>query len=442
MKTMKLSSVRSAATLALWGGILFSSTVFPAEAPALSDPDQAATSAGISLDALVREVLEQNPELEFYEAELAAARAGRKTASRWENPEVTASIGSKRVELLDGSLAGEGLAWSVSVAQTFEWPGRIALRKAVANRQIELASLGLERFRAGLAARARYLGRAVFVAQEKAAATREVAGRLGALLEVLVQRDPAGVAPLLDRRIIEAAAVTLNRQSGSAAQELDAALIELNQLRGAPPDARMRLAGESSIPTNAPPLQILLEAARTGNFDLRAREAELSMQGFRLQLSKNERYPSITLAPFYLEEEALDEERIVGVSLTLPLPLWQRNEGGVEGSQARLRQAEAAARVGWREIERRVTAHALALEARFAEIRRWRPDAREQFREAAELADRHYRMGAVPVTLYVEMQTRYVSALEALLATESEVLDHWQQLELLVGRPLDSLGQP
>jgi outer membrane protein, heavy metal efflux system len=48
-------------------------------------------------------------------------------------------------------------------------------------------------------------------------------------------------------------------------------------------------------------------------------------------------------------------------------------------------------------------------------------------------------MGAVPVTTYVEMQLQYLEALEALLATRGEALEHWHQLELLVGRPLETL---
>jgi hypothetical protein len=54
-----------------------------------------------------------------------------------------------------GVLAGEGTAWGVSVTQTFEWPGRIALRKALANQQVELAELGLARYRAALSAAGR-----------------------------------------------------------------------------------------------------------------------------------------------------------------------------------------------------------------------------------------------------------------------------------------------
>src|SRR5688572_20306535 len=95
---------------------------------------------GLSLDALVVEALEKNPELKFYEAELAVARAGRKSAGLWTNPEVSGSVGQKRVST--GGLSEEGLAWSASVVQPFEWPGRIGLRKAIANRDIDLAELG------------------------------------------------------------------------------------------------------------------------------------------------------------------------------------------------------------------------------------------------------------------------------------------------------------
>ena len=133
-----------------------------------------------------------------------------------------------------GGLAGEGVAWSVWVRQTFEWPGRIPLRKAIANQQIQLAELGFAQFKAALAARARTLAYGLFAAQEKAAAAQEVADRFHALREVLVQRDPAGLTPQLESRIIEATEFTLLRKASEAALAAQAALLELNQLRGQP----------------------------------------------------------------------------------------------------------------------------------------------------------------------------------------------------------------
>src|SRR5438067_3368322 len=98
-----------------------------------------ASTTTVTLDALVADVLAHNPELNFYTAEIAAAKGERRTAATWANPEVTATVGEKRVTA--GSLASEGIAWSVSARQTFEWPGRIPLRKAIANHQIKLVEL-------------------------------------------------------------------------------------------------------------------------------------------------------------------------------------------------------------------------------------------------------------------------------------------------------------
>ena len=190
----------------------------------------------VTLDALIAEALERNPELKFYEAELLAVKAGRKSASQWANPEVSGSVGQKRVT---GGGVSEGVAWSASVVQPFEWPGRIGLRKAIANRDIELAELGYARFKVALAGRVRTLACGLFAAQEKAAAAREVAERFEALREVLVQRDPAGLTPLLETRVIEATELNAQRKATEATLATQAALLELNQLRGVSPDARL-----------------------------------------------------------------------------------------------------------------------------------------------------------------------------------------------------------
>jgi cobalt-zinc-cadmium efflux system outer membrane protein len=70
---------------------------------------------------------------------------------------------------------------------------------------------------------------------------------------------------------------------------------------------------------------------------------------------------------------------------------------------------------------------------KMTEVARWSPDSAAKFREAAELADRHYRLGAVPLATYVELQNSYLDAVEALYDTQLETLAAGQQLELLTG---------
>ena len=386
----------------------------------------------LSLDALVSEALGKNPELKFYEAELAAARAGRKTAGLLANPEVSGGVGQKTIR--GGGVSAEGVAWSVSVVQPFEWPGRIGLRKAIANRDVELAELGFARFKLALAGRVRTLGYGVFAAQEKAAAAGEVADRFQALREVLVQRDSAGLTPQLETRIIEATELTMQRKASDATLAAQAALLELNQLRGGAPKEPLRVAPAELAFKPRTETETLLALARTNNFELRLRAVELAQQGFRVDLAKNERFPAISVGPAYSEERAGDRERIIGAAVSFPLPLWGRNGGNIEAAKARQMQAEISFAVAQREVERKVLETALTYETKLREMSKWRPDSVQHFKEAAELADRHYRLGAVPISTYVELQKQYLEAVESLLETKQAALEAAAQLELLTGR--------
>lgn len=392
-----------------------------------------ATNA-VTLDALVSETLERNPELKFYEAEIAAAKGGRKTAGSLGNPELSGGVGQKTVR--GGGLSAEGMAWSVSVVQPFEWPGRLGLRKAIANRDIELAQLGYERFKVALAGRVRTLAYGLFAAQEKAATAREVADRFQALREVLVQRDPAGLTPLLETRVIEATELTMQRKASEAMLKTQSALLELNQLRGVSPETPLSLSRAHLAFRPPDSMETLLALARTNNFELRLRAVELAQQGFRVDLARNERYPAISLGPTISEENAGDRERIIGLGVSLPLPLWNRNTGNIEAAKARQMQAEVSLNVTAREIQRKVVEAALIYETKRREIAKWRPDSVQQFKDAAELADRHYRLGAVPIATFVELQKQYLEAVEGLLDTKKETLEAAQQLELLTGLPL------
>lgn len=389
------------------------------------------TTNRVGLERLVAEVVEQNPELNFYRAEIAAAKGGRRAATAWANPELSTQAGSKRVT--SGGLSQEGVAWSVAVQQTFEWPGRIPLRKAIANQQIQLAELGFAQFQAALATRTRTLAYSLFAAQEKTVAAREVADRFQQLREVLVQRDPAGLTPLLETRIIEATELTLKRKSSEAQLTTQAAMLELNQLRGVPWTNALKLESTHLLFTAAPDSEVLLAAARTNNFEMRMRQVELEQQGFKVSLAKKDGYPSFTVGPYFSQERAGDREQQIGLSLSLPLPLWNRNKGGIETAEARQKQAEASLLITQRSIERQVVEKALAYQTKLREMANWRPESVEAFRAAAELADRHYRLGAVPIATYVELQKQYLEAVEALLDTKREALEAGQEIQRLTG---------
>ena len=400
---------------------------------------EANPSATVSLPAIVSEITSKNPEAAFYEAELDAARARRLAAGTRDNPELSLDLGRKRVTDAGGALVGEGTAWSVSVSQTFEWPGRLALRKAIANHDIALAELGLARFNAALASRARTLAYGLHAAHERAAAAAEVASRYQALRELFLAREPGGITPLLETRVIEAQELTLQKRATEAQLAVQAALVELNQLRGLPVDTPITLAPVKLALGSTPDLDRILSAARENSFEFRAAKLELEQQGLVVSLARNEGRPSFTVSPYLSQERAGDKERTFGLGLSVPLPVSGRAGANVANAEARRRQAETAVLVAQRNLEREVITVTHRLAAKLAESAKWTPDAASKFREAAELADRHYRLGAVPISTYVELQNSYLEAIEALYETQQEALEAAGTLQLLTGLELNAV---
>ncbi|BET67405.1 hypothetical protein ASA1KI_23230 [Opitutales bacterium ASA1] len=400
-------------------------------------PPTSAASETTSLSALVEHIVATNPERQFYVAEISAAKAGGRVAGKLADPELSFDLGHHRVKDPAGILMGEGTAWSVSVTQTFEWPGRLSLRKAIANRQVDLAELGLARFEQALAARARTLAFELHASQARSAAVREVADRFAELKETFLARDPAGLTPLLETRVIEAQELTLQREATEAALALHTALIELNQLRGAAPDAPMTLSRLGLAFAPAPAAGDLIQAAREKNFDYRMRRLEVEQQGFAVRLARNERYPGISVSPFVSSDDTEGRETTVGLGFSIPIPISGRAGAEVATAEARRRQAETALLIAQRDLDRAVLVAAQAYSTKTAEVSRWSPDAVGKFREAAELADRHYRLGAVPVATYVELQTSYLDAVQALLSTQAEALAAGLELQQLTGLELN-----
>jgi cobalt-zinc-cadmium efflux system outer membrane protein len=411
----------------------FSASVSAEDAPTVSTNSPVAT-----VEALVAEALEKNPELKFYEAEIVAAKAGRKTAGTYANPEFSGTFNRTAARDPNSGLADEGLGWSASIVQPFEWPGRMALRKSIANREVALAEIGYQRFKVALANRVKTLAYGVFAAQQKSATALEVADRFRELREVLMQRDPAGLTPLLETRVIEATELNAQKRATDAELFTQNSLLELNQLRGIRSDTPLAIAPTDLSFRSVGRVDELFTLAQTNNFELKARIVDLEQQGIRVDLAKNERYPTISVGPNYSRAtvgRAAESETIVGLGISLPLPLWNRNEGNITAAEARRTQAAVSLNVAERDLQRRVMEAALTYNTKIRAMKQWRPESVQHFREAAELADRHYRLGAVPVATYVELQKQYLDAVDGLLDTKKEALDAAAQLELLTGLP-------
>src|SRR5580700_9934324 len=340
-----------------------------------------------SIASLVEEAYLKNPELHFYEQEIAVAQGDRRTAGTWPNPDLSGQIGGKSYNSLGGKYLGTGPVWSVSLTQTFEFPGRVSLRKAIADKQIALAGIGLEQFRVSLRNQIEMLCYRLLAAQDRAAVATEVAQRFRDLIALLVQREPVAPSPLIEMRILEGNAATLNRRATQAQIELQSAQLELNLLRGVSMNLPVEVARQNvNLPT-LPDSGQLIARADGRNFDLETRRTELEQQRFRMRLAHNEQWPSVKLGPYTAGEHVVDSKRELGLSLSMPLPFWNQARGSKEAAKARLNQAEVSLDTAMREVERKIMTAADSYQKELKKLGEDTPQLLGQLREAAKLAD-------------------------------------------------------
>jgi len=394
-----------------------------------------AMSHAETVEQLATEALRNNPELRSFEYSIAAAKGAVRTAAAVRNPELNTQGGYKNSRDNSGGASGDGPTWAITLSQTFEYPGRIALRKAIAHHDVDVAELQLQQFRLTLAARVRTLAYAIATARNRSASVHEAANRFQALGDVLEQRPAAGVTPQLEARLIASNTTVLRRQEREALLSEKTLTAELNQLCGRTGERPLQLSA-GSVVFLSPSLANLLTAARANAFEIRIRQVELAQQGFKVALSKNERYPAIAIGPFYSIEKAADTEQQAGLGASLPLPLWDRNAGNIATNKAREEQARASLETTQRDIEKRLTQSVQILQAKRDEIDQLGGDELTKFRDAAELAERHYRLGAVPLTLYVEAQKQYIELVSAVNDLQKDALQAAQEIEILTGSKL------
>jgi cobalt-zinc-cadmium efflux system outer membrane protein len=391
-----------------------------------------------SLDRLVAEALARNPEIRVYTAEIAAARGERRTAGEWQNPELSTEAGAKIVRDYHGDTLGDGIMWTLGATQTFEYPGRVTLRKAIATHQVALAELGLEGFRTALAARVRAAAFRAALGKMKAGAADEIAKRFDDLATVLSQRPVSGVAQQADVRIIEANAIALKRRPLEAQREMQSAIYELNQLRGAQVNSALAIPTLDLTLRPLPPIATLLFTARERNYDVRTRVLDLEQQGYKVRLALNERWPAVRVGPVAHNERADTNEYQFGIGVTLPLPLWNTNAGKIESEKARAAKVEAELTTLIRDVERKVADAEFVYRSRRDEADDLQKSVLPQIREAAETGDRNYRDGAIPVSTYTELQKQYLDSIDAFTAAQAAAIEARQQLEQLTAMRLDS----
>ncbi len=325
-----------------------------------------------TIEALIEAGTGHNPELAFYEKQIAALP--------------------------------KPIADAPTIPQPLDFPGRHQLRTAIFDLDAPLANLHLERFRFVLAGEIRLKAMELQAASEIAGFAAELSDRISALVKMLEKRPAAGAQELIERRILEGAAFPFAKEASRARVEANRIRRELNGLLGREPHAELVLEGGFILPSK---VQTPVPMSGSGNLLARLRAAEIERELSGLEAAEAEAF---AVTPWFMRKESGD-----------PLGGFTR-PAGIGGSSLAGRQARLLEDARDK-IEREQSRLLEASEAD-REIAALIPEKLiGGLKAAAELADRQYRAGALPVSLVLEVNRE---ALNAIATRHEAFLRAWR----------------
>jgi len=297
----------------------------------------------VTVEEAVETALRHNPELRAREQERDAARGAVLQARVYPNPELDLALETDRFFAGDG----EGRR-SVGVTQTIVTAGKRRQRQENARLGVNAAEEMFDDAKRRLIGEVEEVFYRLLFTQERLKLAREqieLAERLVALSE---GRFREGFAPEMDVALAKIEYHNGLQEVVGLDQELVDARAALNALMGQAVDEPVVARGTLLVPPAHVQEASLQEQALARRPDLRALDVESERAASEVALVRAERIPDLTVSLDLTEENAVfdaldltDRDRLVGLKLSVPIPLFDRKRGDLMSAQSRLRRAES-----------------------------------------------------------------------------------------------------
>ncbi len=305
----------------------------------LAAPDPPPTNR--TLEELVAEALEGNPDIRAAAEAVAAARQRPAQATVLPDPVVSATFTNEGWTPNLGAMPGSNVALMAS--QAFPRPGERALRGQIAAADVRTAEQQLARVRLGVEADVRR----AFGGLAEARALRTLAeeqAEVWTQIEAVARARYAvgqGVQQDVLRVQVELTRVGQLRIAQQAEEELR--LAELARLRGREDGLAVETPPLSVVPRPAEPLADVLARLRALSPERAAAESGVARARLAVDLARVQFRPELAVQGGYMNRGGLDPMWQAGVSLSLPLRRDGRRAGLAE-AEARLLSVQAQLR--------------------------------------------------------------------------------------------------
>lgn len=361
--------------------------------------------AALSLERALDESEARAPAIAAARAALEASHARLRQAGLRANPQLDVTVENFAGS---GPYAGfDGTETSVQLSQRLDLGGRRAARIGGAETAVRAEEIRLAIAKADLAQSVRSQFGAALAAEARLAVARAGLVRATELARIADELVAAGREPPLRAYRARANAAQADAALKTATAEDETARRSLGALLGSDM-AVGRVIGALDLarPPGIAPAMTL---------DARLAAAELAMAeaGLRQAQAEGRIDPSIGIGARRIEETG---DRALLASLSMPIALFDRNQGNIAAARADISAAQAGRDAAITQAAARIGNAETAFDAALTRVKALQDVAAPQAEEAVRLADLAYRAGRIPLTELLDAQ-------EAFAAAQTQLID-------------------
>jgi outer membrane protein, heavy metal efflux system len=399
-------------------------------------------TAVISLDQLAQTALAQNKTLQAAREQLRQAEGRLKQAGLRPNPSLDLS------RTTDVLFANEGeTAFGVTLSQPFELGGKRLKRIQVAEAEVELA-------KAELAEAERQLIGQLRTAYLRAA---ETSSRLNFLersrglnqqmIQVMSVRLSSGDASRLESHLLQAENNRVEAQRLSDESQLMQEMLEIRKIAGLSLTEPLRIPS-LPLPPTTPSRETesnLIDAAFRNRPDLQATRIRETLANAGVMLARAQVAPTIVGSVRYARDpnisrfatatqpRAFEKDSVLEFGVSIPLPLWNREQGNIQEATSKITQARAEREALENTIRIEVTAASRRYESAVQSLQLIRSGIVGETEAGFSITQLAYRLGDAKLTDVIFQQRSLIEAQIGELAAEGEVAIAQAGLDLALG---------
>ncbi len=374
----------------------------------------------LSLPQAIELTLQNNGELKSFREEKGIRDAGKVRAGLLPNPTLDLEAGSGA---LTGSKNENSLALGLS--QEFFLAGKRDKRLTIAERELDI-------YRWQLADKERLLKDEVktafydaLLAKERVALADRSIALNRQLLEVTKERLAAGDIPELEMSLVK---VELARSEGARIESAKTMLQNQSRLwtlMGLSIGSRPEITGQLEASTAmVKPMTDLKQLASANRPDLKALGAERARGEADITLAQAEKIPNLTAGLVFRRDttameiggvEGKDTAYTIGVKLSMPIPVFDKNQAGIQEATAKKNSSESRLTAITRTVEREVETAYATFHNATSVLSLYKAEIIPQLEENLKLTQEAYRLGEVGILAVIQEQKKFFEVSDSYL---------------------------